>query len=68
MGLDQQSRVSVQPLIPRRGYHHGSYVAHDEQHNTPLSNLFLSLAQRMGIETDRFGSSTAESVRGLEPV
>jgi hypothetical protein len=55
-------------LLAGGGYRHGSYVAHDEQHNTPLSNLFVSLAQRMGIETDRFGSSTAESVRGLEGV
>jgi hypothetical protein len=48
------------------GYKHGAYVAHDEKNNTPLANLFVSLAQRMGIETDRFGSSTAETVRGLE--
>jgi hypothetical protein len=48
------------------GYKHGAYVAHDEKNNTPLANLFVSLAQRMGIETDRFGSSTAETIRGLE--
>ena len=48
------------------GYKHGSYVAHDEKNNTPFANMFVSLAQRMGIETDKFGSSTAAGVRGLE--
>ena len=47
------------------GYRHGAYVAHDEDDNTPLANLFVSLGQRMGLEIDRFGSSTAESVTGL---
>lgn len=55
------------PIILAGGeYKHGAYVAHDAKSNTPLANLFVSLAQRMGLETDRFGSSTAESVRGLE--
>jgi hypothetical protein len=55
------------PIILVGGdYKHGAYVAHDEKNNTPLANLFVSLAQRMGIEIDRFGSSTAETIRGLE--
>ncbi len=48
------------------GFKHGAYVAHDQQNNTPFANLFVALAQRMGIETDRFGSSTAESIDGLQ--
>lgn len=55
-------------IVAGGGYRHGAYVAHDAKNNTPLANVFVSLAQRMGIETDRFGSSTAESVRGLEQV
>ncbi|MEM8668979.1 MAG: DUF1552 domain-containing protein [Planctomycetota bacterium] len=47
------------------GYHHGAYVAHDAKDNTPLANMFVALAQRMGVETESFGSSTAESIRGL---
>lgn len=47
------------------GYQHGHYVAHDADNNTPLANLFVALAQRMGLEIDQFGSSTAASVRGL---
>jgi hypothetical protein len=53
-------------IVAGGGYQHGAYVAHDAQNNTPLANLFVSLAQRMGIETERFGSSTAAGVRGLE--
>ena len=48
------------------GYKHGSYVAFDGKNNTPLANMFVSLAQRMGIETDQFGSSTAAGIKGLE--
>lgn len=54
-------------LVAGGGYKHGTYVAHDQKENTPLANLFVSMAQRMGVETDRFGSSTSEGVRGLEP-
>ncbi len=53
-------------IVAGGGYKHGSYVAHDSKNNTPLANLFVALTRRMGLETDRFGSSTAESIRGLE--
>ena len=52
-------------VVAGGGYKHGSYVAHDEKNNTPLANLFVSLAQRMGLEVDSFGSSTAVGIRGL---
>lgn len=54
-------------ILAGGGFRHGGYVAHDGRNNTPLANLFVALAQRMGVEVDRFGSSTAESIRGLEP-
>jgi hypothetical protein len=53
-------------LLAGGGYRHGGYVAHDANNNTPLANLFVELAQRMGLELDRFGSSTATGVQGLE--
>ncbi|MDF1861042.1 MAG: DUF1552 domain-containing protein [Verrucomicrobiales bacterium] len=52
-------------ILAGGGYDHGSYIAHDEKNNTPLANLFVSLAQRMGVETDRFGSSTSTGVAGF---
>jgi hypothetical protein len=48
------------------GFRHGSHVARDPKNNTPFSNLFVSLAQWMGVETDRFGASTAAGVAGFE--
>jgi hypothetical protein len=53
-------------LLAGGGYKHGAYVAHDEKNNTPLANLCVSLGQRMGLDIDQFGSSTAAGVRGLE--
>ncbi len=40
------------------GYDHGRYVTHNESRNTPLCNLFVNLLNNIGIETERFGTST----------
>lgn len=48
------------------GYRHGSHVAHDAKNNAPLSNLFVSFAQQMGLEINKFGTSTAEGITGLD--
>jgi len=53
-------------LLAGGGFKHGSCVAHDAKTNTPLCNLFVPLAQRMGIEIEKFGSSTKSTIRGLE--
>lgn len=53
-------------IVAGGGYRHGSYVAHDPKDNTPLANLFVPLAQRMGVEIESFGSSTKPALRGLE--
>ncbi|QDT09940.1 DUF1552 domain-containing protein [Planctomycetes bacterium K23_9] len=52
-------------IVAGGGFKHGSYVAHDAKANTPLANLLLAMAQRMGVDTDQFGSSTAAGIRGL---
>jgi len=48
------------------GFRHGRHLAFDRENNYPLCNLFVSVLQKMGIESDRFGSSTG-TFRGLEP-
>jgi hypothetical protein len=53
-------------IVAGGGYKHGSYMSHDAKDNTPLCNLFVPLAQRMGVETEQFGSSTKSTIRGLE--
>src|SRR5882724_10141744 len=49
------------------GFRHGQHIAFDMQHNYPLPNLFVSMLQRMGLETDRFASATG-TMKGLETV
>jgi BMFP domain-containing protein YqiC len=49
------------------GFRHGQHLAFDTQHNYPLPNLFVSMLQRMGLETDKFASATG-TMRGLEMV
>ncbi|MEM7601307.1 MAG: DUF1552 domain-containing protein [Verrucomicrobiota bacterium] len=53
-------------IVAGGGFRHGSYTAHDAEDNTPLANVFVSLAQHMGVEVDQFGSSTQAGIRGLE--
>ncbi|MCH8192845.1 MAG: DUF1552 domain-containing protein [Planctomycetes bacterium] len=52
-------------LLAGGGFKHGQHLAFDHDSNTPLANLFVSMLQRMGIEVDRFASSTG-SLSGLE--
>ena len=47
------------PVIMAGGnFNHGRYIAYDKDNNIPLSNLFVSMLQKMKFETDRFGTST----------
>ncbi len=45
-------------LLAGGGFRHAGHVAFNRKDNTPLSNLFVRMLQQMGIEMDRFGSST----------
>jgi hypothetical protein len=40
------------------GFRHQGHVAFDQKNNYPLSNLFVRMLQKFGLEMDRFGSST----------
>jgi hypothetical protein len=52
-------------LLAGGGFRHGSHLAFKHDDNTPLSNLFVSVLQRMGIESDAFGSSTG-ALEGMD--
>jgi hypothetical protein len=45
-------------ILAGGGFKHAGHVAFDRKNNKPLSNLFVRMMQQMGIEMDRFGSST----------
>lgn len=49
------------------GFKHGQHLAFDRKNNYPLPNLFVSLLQSVGLETDRFASGTS-TMTGLEMV
>jgi hypothetical protein len=52
-------------ILAGGGFRHGQNLAFDMRNNYPLPNLYVSMLQRMGIESDRFASSTG-TMRGLE--
>lgn len=54
-------------LLAGGGFRHGQHLAFDPASPPPLSNLFVSMLQRLGVEADRFGSSTG-TLTGLEPL
>jgi hypothetical protein len=54
-------------ILAGGGYQHGSHIVAGGagNDNARLCNLFVQIAQRMGVETHQFGSSDAESIKGL---
>ncbi|NND97814.1 MAG: DUF1552 domain-containing protein [Pirellulaceae bacterium] len=54
-------------ILAGGGFKHGQHLGFDQSDNYPLPNLYVSMLQRLGIETDRFASSTG-TMRGLETV
>ena len=54
-------------LFAGGGFKHGQHLAFDTERNYPLPNLFVSMLQRMGLEADKFSSSTG-TMRGLDLV
>ena len=57
--------TNLPTLFAGGGFRHGQHLAFDRERNYPLPNLFVSMLQRMGLETARFSSSTG-TMRGLE--
>lgn len=47
------------------GFRHGQHIRFDTTNNYPLPNLYVSILERMGIESNIFATSTG-TMRGLE--
>ena len=58
------SNVNLPVLLAGGGFQHGQHLAFDTKNNAPLPNLFVSMLQRLGIESEKFASSTG-TLRGL---
>lgn len=52
-------------LLAGGGFQHGQHIVFKRDNNAPLCNLFVSMAQRLGIEADAFASSSGR-VSSLE--
>ena len=50
--------IDLPILVAGGGFSHGKHILHEGEHNEPLCNLFVTLLQNMGVETDTFGQST----------
>lgn len=46
-------------LLAGGGFQHGQHLAFDRQNNYPLCNLYVSMAQRLGLEIDTFASGSS---------
>ncbi|VTU02550.1 Secreted protein containing DUF1552 OS=Rhodopirellula europaea SH398 GN=RESH_04023 PE=4 SV=1: HXXSHH [Gemmataceae bacterium] len=61
---NSHSNRNLPVILAGGGFKHGRHLAFDEANNTPLTNLFVSVLRHLGVETDRFASSTGP-LRGL---
>jgi hypothetical protein len=59
--------TNLPAILAGGGFKHGQHLAFDPKNNTPLCNLYITMLQRLSIETDKFASGTA-TMGGLEMV
>lgn len=62
---NSHSNVNLPVLLAGGGFKHGQHLAFDQQNNYPLSNLYLTMLHRLGIEANAFSTSKG-TMRGLE--
>jgi hypothetical protein len=62
---NSHSNVNLPAMIAGGGFRHGQHLAFDTQNNYPLTNLYVSMLQRLGIAADSFSTSKG-TMRGLE--
>jgi len=62
---NSHANTNLPVLLAGGGFKHAGHLGFDTKKNYPLPNLFVSMLQRLGIETDRFASSTG-AMRGLD--
>ena len=52
------SNVNLPMLLAGGGFKHAGLLGFDTHKNYPLANLYVSMLQRLGLEIDKFASST----------
>ena len=51
-------------ILAGGGFKHGQHLAFNEENNTPLANLYMSMLENMGLNQSKFASSTG-TLKGL---
>ncbi len=59
------STKNLPVLLAGGGFQHGQHLAFDVKSSPPLCNLYVNMLQRLGIEVDKFGTSTG-TLTGVE--
>ena len=62
---NSHSNVNLPVLLAGGGFKHGQHLAFDKVNNHPLTNLHVSMLQRLGLQTGEF-STGKSTMRGLE--
>jgi hypothetical protein len=62
---NSHSNTNLPVLLAGGGFRHGKHLAFDRDNNYPLTNLYVSMLQRLGIEIREFSSGRG-TMRGLE--
>jgi hypothetical protein len=61
---NSHSNQNLPLILAGGGFRHGQNLSFDTVNNTPLANLYVSMLQNLGVEADRFATSTG-TLRGL---
>ncbi len=62
---NSHDNANMPVLLAGGGFRHAGLLAFDRERNHPLPQLFVSMLQRLGIETDRFASGSG-TIPGLD--
>ena len=52
------NNINLPVILAGGGFRHGQHLAFNPHNNTPLCNVFVSMLHNLGIERERFASST----------
>jgi hypothetical protein len=61
---NSHSNQNLPLILAGGGFRHGQHLSFDTVNNTPLANLYVSMLQNLGVEADKFATSTG-TLRGL---
>ena len=65
LGLICTVAVTTTAILAGGGFRHDRHLAFDTDNNSPLSNLYVTILQRLGMDIETFASSTG-TLRGLD--